>query len=170
MKTGAEKFQFLFFTWYNRAMQKSGTIEKILLEFDPEAKNLLLALKKINASFGYISEADAGKVADYFELPLAKVYETASFYDLIETKKTANLEIKVCSGGDCVLGNSAEIIREIENYFRIKAGDEFHPKVRLEKISCLGRCAEGPIVVVNGKAYEKVTKSSIYEILDKYAK
>lgn len=170
METGVKKLQFLFFAWYNRVMQKSSTIEKILLEFDPEAKNLLPALRKIGSSFGYISEADAGKVADYFELPLAKVYETASFYDLLSTKTRARLEIKVCSGGDCVLGNSVEIIREIENYFRIKAGDEFHPKVRLEKISCLGRCGEGPIMMVNGKVYEKVTKSSIYEILDKYAK
>ena len=161
-------FQFLFFTWYNGVMQKSGTIEKILLEFVPEAKNLLPALKKISASFGYISEMDAKKIADYFELPLAKVYETASFYDLLSTKVQSRLEIKVCSGGDCVLGNSVEIIREIENYFRIKAGDEFHPKVRLEKISCLGRCGEGPIMMVNGKVYEKVTVSGVHRILSEW--
>ena len=168
MKTGAKKLQFLFFTWYNADMQKRGTIEKILLEFNPEAKNLLPALKKISVSFGYISEVDAGKVADYFELPLAKVYETASFYDLLLIKKPAILEIKVCSGGDCCLGGSVEIMGEIENYFHIKAGDEFNLRVRLEKISCLGRCGEGPIMVVNGKVYEKVTKSSIYKVLGEW--
>lgn len=151
-------------------MQKSLTVEKILLEHDPNAQNLLPALKKISTAFGYISEKDALKVANYFELSLAKVYETASFYDLLKTKMLATLEIKVCSGGDCNLNGSIEIMREIENYFHIKAGDENNPKVRLKKISCLGRCAEGPIVVVNGRAYEKVTKSSIYEILDNYAK
>lgn len=150
-------------------MQKSSTIEKILLEFDPEAKNLLPALKQISVSFGYISETDAQKVADYFELPLSRVYETASFYDLLSIKTSARLEIKVCSGGDCVLSGSVGIICEIENYFRIKAGDEFNPKVRLEKISCLGRCGEGPIMVVNGKVYEKVTASSVYKILGEWA-
>jgi NADH-quinone oxidoreductase subunit E len=168
-RTGADELQFLFFTWYNKAMQKSGTIEKILLGFDPEVKNLLPALKKVSADFGYISEVDAGKVADYFEMPLSQVYETASFYDLLLTKKPAILEIKVCSGGDCVLGGSVEIIQEIENYFHIKVGDEFNSRVHLEKISCLGRCAEGPIVVVNGKVYEQVTVSSVHKIFEEWA-
>lgn len=150
-------------------MRNNITVEKILLEFDPVVQNLLLALKKISHTFGYICEKDARKIAEYFEFPLAKIYETASFYDLVETKKPANLEIKVCSGGDCTLGQSAGVIREIENYFRIRVGDEFNPKVRLEKISCLGRCGDGPIVVVNGKVYEKVTASSIYKIFEEWA-
>ncbi len=150
-------------------MQKSVTVEKILLEFDPEKTNLLLALKRVSADFGYICEKDAQKIADYFELPLAKVYEVASFYDFIETKKPANLMIGVCSGADCILNSSLGIIREIENYFRIKSGDENNPRVRLERISCLGRCGEGPIVVVNGKVYERVTESGVHKILGEWA-
>ncbi len=150
-------------------MQKGITVEKILLECESKAQNLLPTLKKIGVVFGYVSKEDAMKVAEYFELSLARVYEVASFYDLIETKKTANLEIKVCSGGDCVLGDSTGIVHEIENYFRIKAGDENNPKVKLRKISCLGRCGEGPIMIVNGRVYEKVTRSSIYKILEEWA-
>jgi NADH-quinone oxidoreductase subunit E len=150
-------------------MQKNSTVEKILLEYDSEAQNLLPVLKKVSASFGYISEIVAEKIASYFELPLSKVYETASFYDLIKIKKPAILTIKICSGGDCGLDGSSAIIQEVENYFGIKSEDEFNPKVRLEKISCLGRCAEGPIVIVNGKIYEKVTKSSIHRILAEWS-
>jgi len=63
------------------------TTEKILLEFDPESKNLLPALRKISAAFGYVSMADAEKVANYFNVELSRVYETASFYDQTKTKK-----------------------------------------------------------------------------------
>lgn len=149
-------------------MHKNMTTEKILLAFDPEVSNLLPALKEIDAAFGYVSEKDARKAADYFELPLAQVYETASFYDGIRTEKPANLTIQVCSGGDCTLGGSAAVVREIENYFHIKAGDQLHPHVRLEVISCLGRCYEGPIMIVNGKAYEKMTPSGIHRIMEEY--
>lgn len=144
------------------------TVEKILLQFDLEKDNVLEALKEINIVFGYISQEQMIKVADYFSLPISRIYETASFYDLIKLKKTADLVIQVCSGGDCVLGGSARIIREIENYFKIKAGDEFNLKIKLEVLSCLGRCADGPIVVINGKIFERVTESSIYEILKNY--
>ena len=149
-------------------MQNNVTVEKILVGYDQEPRNLLPLLKKISATFGYISEKDAKKVAAYFELPLAKVSEVASFYDLIRIKKTASLEIKVCSGGDCCLGGASSVMQEIENYFRVKSGDEFNLKVHLEKMSCLGRCGEGPVVVVNGKVYEKVTVSGVHRILGEW--
>ena len=149
-------------------MTRARTAEKILLEFDPEAKNLLPALKKISADFGYVSPSDAEKAADYFSLSLSRVYETASFYDEIKTKKQPDLVIQVCSGADCAMNSSFGIVSEIENYFRIKAGDEFNPKVKLEVISCLERCEEGPIVVINGKIYSQVTVSGVHRILEEW--
>ena len=144
------------------------TVEKILLEFDPAAENILPALKKISAAFGYISEKDAEKIADYFSVPIAKIYETASFYDLIKIKKQPPLVIQVCSSANCALNNSLKIVKEIENYFHLKTGDENNPKIKLEMISCLGMCGKGPILVVNGRVYTEVSVSSIHEILKEY--
>jgi len=144
------------------------TIEKILLNYDPEIKNLLPALREISADFGYVSEENARKAAGYLRVPLAKIFETASFYDLISTKKEPFLVIKVCSGTNCAVSNSFSIIKEIENYFKIKAGDDYNPKVKLEMISCLGRCGEGPVVIINGKIYTQVNTSSIHRILEEW--
>lgn len=145
-----------------------ATVEKILLEFDPEKCNLLPALKKISASFSYIAENDMQKIAEYFEMPLSKVYETASFYDQINITKQPDLSIKVCSGANCAVNNSLIVIREIENYLKIKAGDESNPKIKLEMTSCLGQCGKGPVVVVNDEAYTNVTQSSVHGILEKW--
>lgn len=144
------------------------TIEKILLEFDAQSKNLLPALKKINAVFNYVGEAEAQKVADYFSMPLSQVFETASFYDLIKTQKQPSLVIQVCSGANCAVKSSYKVIREIESQLKIRAGDEFNPKVKLEIISCLGQCGSGPVVIVNGNVFTKVTPSNVDDILRNY--
>ena len=144
------------------------TVEKILLEFDPAAENILPALKKISVAFGYISEKIAEKIADYFSMPVSKIYETASFYDLIKIKKQPPLVIQVCSSANCALNNSLKIAKEIENFLHLKAGDENNPKVRLEMISCLGKCGEGPVVVINNKVYTGVSTSSVHEILKEW--
>jgi NADH-quinone oxidoreductase subunit E len=146
----------------------SNSVEKILLEFDPISSSLLPALKKISAAFGYISENDARKIAEYFSLPLSRIYETASFYDQINVKKNPDLLVQVCSGANCAVGGSFKVVREIENFLKIRTGDEFNPKVKLEVISCLGRCGEGPIVVINGKIFVNVTVSSIHGILEEW--
>jgi NADH:ubiquinone oxidoreductase subunit E len=144
------------------------TVEKILLKYDPDITNLLPALKEISAAFGYVSRADAGKIAAYFSVPLSKVFETATFYDEIKVRKDPALVIEVCSSSNCALGNSLKVIKEIENIFHIKEGDDFNPKVRLKAISCLGRCGEGPIIIVNGKVYANVTTSLVHGILAEY--
>lgn len=147
---------------------KPITAEKILLEFDPERKNLLPALEKIDAAFGYVGKGEASKTADYFSVPLSKVYEVASFYDLIRTEKQPDLVIQVCSGANCAVKSSFRVIREIESQLRIKAGDNFNPKVKLEIISCLGQCGQGPVMVVNGNVFTRVTPSSVDDILRNY--
>ena len=145
---------------------KAVTTEKILLEFNPNKENLLPALKEISAAFGYISDRDSRKVADYFSLSLSEVFETASFYDLIRTKKSSGVDIQICSGTNCTVGNASKLLREMENYLGIRAGDEFNPKIKLEVVSCLGKCGEGPIVIVNGKVFTNVTISGIREIIE----
>lgn len=144
------------------------TVEKILLDYDPEKKNLLPALREISAAFGYVSVGEAEKVADYFSLPLAKVYESASFYDRINIKKQPQIVIQVCGSINCATNDSFRIIREIENYYHIKTGDDHNPKTRLEIISCLERCGEGPIMVVNDKVYTRVTVSGLHTILEEW--
>jgi NADH-quinone oxidoreductase subunit E len=144
------------------------TVEKILLNYDPEINNLLLALKEVSASFGYVSQTDAQKVAEYFAVPLSQVFQVASFYDSIAIEKKPPLVIRVCSGTHCAVAGAADVTNEIENLFGIKSGDKFNPKVRLEIISCLGQCGEGPIVVVNEKTYQRVTRGEVHKILEEY--
>ncbi len=144
------------------------TTEKILLEFDPETKNLLPVLKKISARFGHVAKEDAQKIADYFSLPLSEVFETASFYDLVKTQKDPPLVIQVCSGANCAIKSANRVIREIENQLHIKAGDMFNPKVKLEIISCLGQCGSGPVVVVNGNVFARVAPNDVDDILRNY--
>ena len=139
------------------------TVEKILLEFDPELVNLLPALRKISASFDYVNESEAKKLADYFKINLTKVYETASFYDLLKIKKEPPLVVKICSGGNCAVDNAFKVIKAVERYLGVKAGDDFNPKKKIEIVSCLGQCGKGPIVIINGKIFEKVAPSHVEE-------
>lgn len=144
------------------------TVEKILLGFDPEPQNILPVLKRISAAFGFIDETNAQKTADYFNVPMSKIFETATFYDLLKTKKEVPLEIQVCSGANCATKDAYKVIEKIERDLNIKAGDEFNPSVRLKIISCLGQCGNGPVVIINEDVYLRATPRKISEILKSY--
>jgi len=144
------------------------TVEKILLEFPPSAVNILPAIKKIDEAFGYVSRENATALAEYFSVPESKIYEAASFYDLVDTEKPVFCTVKVCFSTHCVLNEAKGIIAEIENILHIKLGDTNHPKFRLEMTDCIGRCGDGPIVMVNDKVYERVAVSSVRGMLEEY--
>ncbi len=144
------------------------TVGKILLNYETDGENILPALKKINTTFGFISLENSRIVADYFSVPLSQIYETASFYDAIKVEAQPDVMVQVCFSTHCAINHSGKIIDEIERLFHLKVGDENNPRIKLEKVSCFGRCGEGPIMVVNGKVYEKVAVEEVGRILGEY--
>lgn len=143
-------------------------IQKILLQYNPKLENLLRVLKEIQKENKYISKNDCDKIAKYFSLPLARVYSLASFFDLINTQPNTKKIIKVCSGGPCLMEKSFEIIRQIEMLLKIELGNDSHPKVKLETVSCLGLCDQGPVMMIGEQVFEKVKPESVDDIILNY--
>ena len=144
------------------------SLQKILLDFKPEPENLLPVIKEIQKKNKYVSKEDCEKVAKYFSLPLARVFSAASFFDEIKTKKSAKKIIKVCSGGPCLGENSAKVARQIELLLSIEAENDAHPKYKLEYMSCLGLCDQGPVVEIEGNIFEKVRPEMVDDIIRGY--
>jgi NADH:ubiquinone oxidoreductase subunit E len=143
-------------------------LKKILLSFKPEPDNLLPALKEIQKRNQYVSQSDCEEVAEYFSLPLARIFSAASFFDEIRTEKSRKKIIRVCSGGPCLEENSVKVVRQIERLLGIEAENDSHPKYKLEYMSCRGLCDEGPVVELNGNIFEKVKPENVDDILKNY--
>ena len=144
-------------------------VQRILLKYAPQPENLLRAIKDINQQEGFFSLKAAKQVARHFNLPLAQVFSVASFYDEIKTKKTSSILVQICGGGNCVSKQGGAIIRELEAFFRQKEGEDGGSiKLKIERVSCVGRCLDGPIMIVNGTIFEKVDPGKALEIIMAY--
>ena len=143
-------------------------IQKILLKFEPKPENLLRALKEIQKENKYISQNDCDKIAKYFALPPARVFSLVSFFDLINTRPVNKKIIKVCSGGPCSMKKSFEIIRQIEMLLKIELNNDSHPKAKLETMSCVGLCDQGPVMMIDEQVFEKVRPEMVDDIILNY--
>lgn len=144
------------------------SIQKILLQFEPRPEKLLPVLKKIQKEFGYIDEKDCERIAEYFSLSLARIYSTASFYDLLKTKKPIKKIIRVCSGGPCVGKKAMEVARQIELLLKVELENDGNAKYKLELASCFGLCDRGPVVEIDGQIFEKVRPEMVDDIIRNY--
>ncbi len=140
------------------------TIQKILLDYEPKKKNILPVIKAINKNLSWVSEEAIGKIARYFDISEAQVFSTASFYDEINMEKPALLTVEICDGANCQTKNTDRIIEDVERFFTIKT-DYFNHQIDLKKMSCVGRCLEGPVIKVNGIIHTRMTTDKIIGII-----
>ena len=74
--------------------------------------------------------------------------------------------IRFCSA-NCQTKNADKIIKSVESFFRIKEGDS-NRKFSLKRMSCVGRCLEGPVIRLNGTIYTKTTSDKAIKLIQEY--
>jgi NADH-quinone oxidoreductase subunit E len=139
-------------------------------ETDGHHGGLIALLEDIQARYGYLPEEQLRVVDKETGRSLVDIYGVATFYKAFSLTPRGRHLISVCLGTACHVRGGPAIAHEIEKQLGIKAGETTEDReFTLETVNCLGACALGPVVVVDGHYFPKVTPSKVKEILDKTA-
>jgi NADH-quinone oxidoreductase subunit E len=133
-----------------------------------EHGGLISILQDIQARYGYLPKEALQDVAQKTGRPLVDIYGVATFYKAFSLKPRGRHLISACLGTACHVRGGNVIAKEFEKQLGIKAG-EMTPdrQFTLETVNCLGACAIGPVVVVDGHYFSNVTLSKVAEIIQK---
>jgi NADH-quinone oxidoreductase subunit E len=147
------------------------TIEKTKTKNNIEHDGVISILGNIQSKYGYLPEKVLKEIAEETNCSLVDIYGVATFYKSFSLKPRGKHLISVCLGTACHVRNGAIIAEEFERQLDIKAGETTRDKkYTLETVACLGACALGPIVVVDGHYFSKVTTVKVKQILKKVGK
>jgi len=127
---------------------------------------LLSILQDIQAEYGYLPEEKLVQTAETLDMPLIDVYGVATFYKSFSLTPRGRHQIKVCLGTACHVRGSDRVCKELVRKLGIGPGETSEDgEFSLETVMCLGCCAIGPVVVVDGRYYGKVTTAKLEPIL-----
>jgi NADH-quinone oxidoreductase subunit E len=117
---------------------------------------------------GYLTPELMDAVADYLALPNINVYEVATFYSMFQTKPVGRHNVAFCTNVSCMLRGAEELVEHVENKFGIKLGESTGDgRIYLKREEeCLAACCGAPMMMVDHKYYENLTKDQVDEILD----
>lgn len=76
-------------------------------------------------------------------------------------------EIRICLGSSCFARGNKELVKEVESYLH---RHHLYEKLVLKGSHCLGNCAEGPNISINGQIAAHTDKSNIVKVLDEKLK
>jgi NADH-quinone oxidoreductase subunit E len=145
------------------------TIEELLKESGTGQRELIHILHRLQAEFGHIPPAAIPAIARHLHLSPGEVFGVLTFYKAFTLEPKGKFVATVCLGTACHVRGGARIAEEFERKLGISAGETTPDrKYTLETVNCLGCCAIGPVVVVNGKYYSHVTTKSVEAILKEY--
>jgi len=127
---------------------------------------IIAILEDIQAKHGYLPEDALRMVAERTGRALTDIYGVATFYKAFSLKPRGKHLVSVCLGTACHVRGGPAVAREIEQQLGIGPGETTEDReFTLETVNCLGACALGPIVVVDGHYFSKVKTSEITDIL-----
>ena len=144
----------------------SEVIEKIVADHAGEQGSLISILEDIQDECRYLPEDALRIVAGKTGRSLVDVYGVATFYKAFSLKQRGKHLISVCLGTACHVRSAPDIVDEFKRQLGLKPGETSEDKeFTLETVNCLGTCALGPIVAVDGRYYSQVERKDVKKII-----
>ncbi|MBM3285389.1 MAG: NAD(P)H-dependent oxidoreductase subunit E, partial [Candidatus Aminicenantes bacterium] len=137
--------------------------------FDGVQKDLIHILHRVQAKFGYIPPEAVAQIARRLKISPNEIYGVLTFYRAFSLEPRGEHVVTVCLGTACHVRGGVLIVEEMERRLGVKAGRTTpDKKFTLETVNCLGCCAIGPVVVVDGKYHSHVNLNKVEPILKEY--
>ena len=141
----------------------------ILDKFRNERGSVIGLLQDIHVKFGYLPEEVLRTVSKELDIPLSRFYSLATFYTSFRLEPMGKHHICTCVGTACHVKGAPLIVDTIERDLNIKDGETTEDGMfTLDTVNCLGACALGPLVVIDGEYHGKVKQNKVGKLLDKY--
>ncbi len=143
-------------------------IQSIVDKHNHNRGGLIGMLQEIQARYSYLPKEALSIVAERTNHSLVDIYGVATFYKSFSLTPRGRHLCSVCLGTACHVRGAPVIAEEFERQLGIKAGQTTKDKeFTLETVNCLGACALGPIVVVDGHYFSNVNTAKVGKILQK---
>jgi NADH-quinone oxidoreductase subunit E len=146
----------------------SDTISRILEKYEGGRGGLIAILEEIQATYSYLPREALETVAEKTGRSMVDIYGIATFYGAFSLKPRGKHLVSACLGTACHVRGGTAIAEQLERQLGIKAGETTPDReFTLETVNCLGACALGPVVVVDGHYFPKMKTSMVKDILDR---
>ena len=144
-------------------------VGSILDNYQHDEGSLVSILQDTQSEFGYLVREALVEVSTGLGIPLSQVYSVATFFRSFSLKPRGRHLINVCLGTACHVRGAIRIMETIERELGIKSGETTGDlKFGLETVNCVGACALGPIVIIDGKYSGEMKTNMVRPLLDSH--
>ncbi len=144
-----------------------AAVEEVCEELKEVPGGLLEVLHGVQRRLGWIPAGSVARIAHALNLSIAEVHGVVSFYHYFRTERPGRHVLHVCRAEACQAVGAVAL----EGHAKRRLGIDFHAtsadgSVSLEPVYCLGNCALGPSIMIDGQLHGRVDAQRLDELLE----
>ena len=149
--------------------QMQEKVTAVLDKYQRDKSSLVSILQDTQSELGYLAREALTEVSAGLDVPLSQVYSVATFFKAFSLQPRGRHLINVCLGTACHVRGAVKVLETIEREAGIKSGETDEDlRFSLETVNCVGACALGPIVIVDGKYSGDMKIDKVKSLLENY--
>lgn len=144
----------------------SGKIDQIINKHNADAGSLIQILLEIQSENNWLPKEALTRVSETLAVPMSRIRHITTFYKTFSLVPRGRHEVHVCTGTACHVRGAERVLEAVESVTGVAAG-ETDPDLNfsVETVGCIGCCALGPVVVVDGEYHGNILPAEITEVL-----
>jgi NADH-quinone oxidoreductase subunit E len=144
-------------------------IDRIIDGHAGEASSLIQVLLEIQSTYHWLPGEALRRVGERLQVPMSRIQHIATFYKAFSLVPKGRHEIHICMGTACHVRGASRILDKAQDLTGIMPGEtDLDLKFSLETVNCLGCCALGPVMEIDGKTHGKLSATETADVLKSF--
>jgi NADH-quinone oxidoreductase subunit E len=144
-------------------------VDRIIESHGSEASSLIQVLLDIQREDHWLSAEALSRVSERLDVPLRRIQHIATFYKAFSLSPKGRHEVHICMGTACHVRGAGRVLEKVESLTGIGPGEtDLELKFSLETVNCLGCCALGPVMEIDGTTHGRLSASDTTDVLESY--
>jgi NADH-quinone oxidoreductase subunit E len=144
-------------------------IDKIIDKHRGEASSLIQVLLQIQSENHWLPQQVMERVSEKLQVPLSRIQHIATFYKAFSLVPRGRHEVHICMGTACHVRGARRVLETVQDLTGIRPGEtDLDLKFSLKTVNCLGCCALGPVMEIDGKTHGKMKPGDTADVLKNY--
>lgn len=144
-------------------------VDRIIDRHGAKPTALMAILQDVQETQGYLSEDALRHIAHRVGIEVPQIYGVATYYRSLRLSPPGRHSIVACMGTACHVRNSPRVLDALKQELGIDPGGTTSDGLfSLDSVNCLGACALGPVVVVDGRYHARMTPHKARRLVREY--
>lgn len=142
-------------------------VDEIVDKYEARRSALIQILLEIQRENRWLPKAALTWVGERLAVPLSQIYQITTFYKAFSLVPKGQRIVTICMGTACHVRGAPRILDRVHEFINIGPGETSSDlKSSLETVNCLGCCALGPVMVVDGEYHGRLSPGQVKDILE----